>query len=174
MTAISKIIAKNQISNGGPSRFIIAWIGLPSMITLYLPVILVQAENEYSASAANNIYMQAIIDLYRANGIVVREYCIFLAQASSTYRQFIAIIHNDQHAGQAGNFSPDLPGTHVDIYWCDQSFSGFCCYWLSCLAETRILKERTVGPRFRQYTTLPIKQSHPTIHFALPRYFYTT
>lgn len=77
MTAISKIIAKNQISNGGPSRFIITWIGLPSLTTLYLPVILVQAENEYSASAANNIYMQAIIDLYRANGIVVREYCIF-------------------------------------------------------------------------------------------------
>lgn len=28
-----------------------------------------------------------------------------------------AITHNDQHAGQAGNFSPDRPGTHVDIYW---------------------------------------------------------
>ncbi|PFH50283.1 glycoside hydrolase family 35 protein [Amanita thiersii Skay4041] len=84
MTAISKIIAQNQISNGGP-------------------IVLVQAENEYSASTSNNIYMQAIIDLYRANGIVV------------------PIIHNDQHAGQAGNFSPDRPGTHVDIY-CGDSY----------------------------------------------------
>ncbi|KAF8972779.1 glycoside hydrolase family 35 protein [Flammula alnicola] len=80
LTAISKIIAKNQITNGGP-------------------IILVQAENEYSASASNDVYMQAIIDLYRANGIVV------------------PITFNDQHAGQAGNFSPDKPGTHVDIYW---------------------------------------------------------
>ncbi|GLB41894.1 putative beta-galactosidase, domain 3 [Lyophyllum shimeji] len=84
MTAISKIIARNQITNGGP-------------------IILVQAENEFSASAAHNVYMQAIIDLYRANGIVV------------------PITHNDQHAGQAGNFSPDLPGTHVNIY-CGDSY----------------------------------------------------
>ncbi|KAJ3561176.1 hypothetical protein NP233_g10355 [Leucocoprinus birnbaumii] len=52
MTAISKIIARNQITEGGP-------------------IILVQAENEFSASAANNIYMQDIINTYRANGIVV-------------------------------------------------------------------------------------------------------
>ena len=30
----------------------------------------------------------------------------------------VAITHNDQHAGGAGNFSPDLPGPgQVDIYW---------------------------------------------------------
>ncbi|KAF8892186.1 glycosyl hydrolases family 35-domain-containing protein [Infundibulicybe gibba] len=91
MTAIAKIIAKNQISNGGP-------------------IILVQAENEFSASANNNPYMQAIIDLYRQNGIV------------------IPIIHNDQHAGQAGNFSPDLPGTHVDIY-CGDSYPQGANSW---------------------------------------------
>ncbi|KAH9479183.1 putative beta-galactosidase A [Psilocybe cubensis] len=84
MTAISQIIAKNQITNGGP-------------------IILVQAENEYSASASNDIYMQAIIDLYRSNGIV------------------IPTTHNDQHAGLNGNFSPDKPGTHVDIY-CGDSY----------------------------------------------------
>ncbi|KAF8078179.1 glycoside hydrolase family 35 protein [Lyophyllum atratum] len=91
MTAVSKIISKNQITNGGP-------------------IILVQAENEFSASASNNIYMQAIIDLYRANGIVV------------------PITHNDQHAGQAGNFSPDRPGTHVDIYWSEQMGSVQAIY----------------------------------------------
>jgi hypothetical protein len=36
-------------------------------------VILVQAENEYSAGSTHNSYMQAIIDLYRAEGIVVRK-----------------------------------------------------------------------------------------------------
>jgi hypothetical protein len=36
-------------------------------------VILVQAENEYSAGLTHNSYMQAIIDLYRAEGIVVRK-----------------------------------------------------------------------------------------------------
>ncbi|TFK71435.1 glycoside hydrolase family 35 protein [Pluteus cervinus] len=91
MTAISKIIARNQITNGGP-------------------IILVQAENEYSASANNNVYMQAIIDLYRANGIVV------------------PVIHNDQHAGQAGNFSPDRSGTHVDIY-CGDSYPQGANSW---------------------------------------------
>ncbi|SJL04082.1 related to Probable beta-galactosidase C [Armillaria ostoyae] len=81
LTSISKIIAKNQITNGGP-------------------IILVQAENEYSESAGNDEYMQAIIDLYRDNGIV------------------IPTTHNDQHSGQAGNFSPDRPGLgRVNIYW---------------------------------------------------------
>ncbi|KAF8645087.1 hypothetical protein AX16_008145 [Volvariella volvacea WC 439] len=91
MTAITKVIARNQITNGGP-------------------IILVQAENEYSASASNNIYMQDIIDLYRDNGIVV------------------PLIHNDQHAGQAGNFSPDKPGTHVDIY-CGDSYPQGANRW---------------------------------------------
>ncbi|KAF5316479.1 hypothetical protein D9619_006705 [Psilocybe cf. subviscida] len=91
MTAIAQIIARNQVSNGGP-------------------IILVQAENEYSASTNNNIYMQAIIDLYRANGIVV------------------PITHNDQHAGANGNFSPDKPGTHVDIY-CGDSYPQGANSW---------------------------------------------
>ncbi|KAH7914518.1 glycoside hydrolase family 35 protein [Hygrophoropsis aurantiaca] len=84
MNAVSKIIADNQVTNGGP-------------------IILVQAENEYSASPENDIYMQAIIDTYRANGIV------------------IPITFNDQHGGAAGNFSPDEPGTHVNIY-CGDSY----------------------------------------------------
>ncbi|KAF8882056.1 glycoside hydrolase family 35 protein [Gymnopilus junonius] len=84
LTAISRIIAKNQITNGGP-------------------IILVQAENEYSASTSHNIYMQDIINLYKATGIVV------------------PITFNDQHGGAAGNFSPDKPGTHVDIY-CGDSY----------------------------------------------------
>ncbi|KAG6910916.1 hypothetical protein DXG01_006599 [Tephrocybe rancida] len=71
---------------------------------------IMKAENEFSASAANNIYMQAIIDLYRANGVVV------------------PITHNDQHAGQAGNFSPDRPGTHVDIY-CGDSYPQGANRW---------------------------------------------
>lgn len=36
-------------------------------------VILIQAENEYSASANNSPYMQAVIDTYRAEGIVIRK-----------------------------------------------------------------------------------------------------
>ncbi|KAH7924781.1 glycoside hydrolase family 35 protein [Leucogyrophana mollusca] len=84
MNAISRIIADNQVTNGGP-------------------IILVQAENEYSASPDNDIYMQAIINTYRANGIV------------------IPITFNDQHGGAAGNFSPDEPGTHVNIY-CGDSY----------------------------------------------------
>ncbi|KAG6833503.1 hypothetical protein H0H87_006075 [Tephrocybe sp. NHM501043] len=91
IASITKIIAKNQITDGGP-------------------IILVQAENEFSTSTNNNIYMQAIIDLYRANGVVV------------------PIIHNDQHAGQAGNFSPDRPGTHVDIY-CGDSYPQGANKW---------------------------------------------
>ncbi|THV02456.1 glycoside hydrolase family 35 protein [Dendrothele bispora CBS 962.96] len=85
MNTVSKLIAKNQITEGGP-------------------IILVQAENEFSAGPTRSPYMQMIIDTYRANGIVV------------------PITHNDQHAGQAGNFSPDLPGTgRVNIY-CGDSY----------------------------------------------------
>ncbi|KAF9048348.1 glycoside hydrolase family 35 protein [Hymenopellis radicata] len=92
MTRITKLIAENQITNGGP-------------------IILVQAENEYSESTNNNIYMQAIIDLYRANGVVV------------------PITHNDQHAGQAGNFSPDRPGLgRVNIY-CGDSYPQGANNW---------------------------------------------
>ncbi|KAK7048172.1 beta-galactosidase [Favolaschia claudopus] len=92
MTAISKIIARNQITNGGP-------------------IILVQAENEFSAGTTQSPYMQAVIDTYRANGVVV------------------PITHNDQHAGQAGNFSPDLPGTgRVNIY-CGDSYPQGANSW---------------------------------------------
>ncbi|KAJ7264004.1 glycoside hydrolase family 35 protein [Mycena haematopus] len=84
MTAISKIIARNQITNGGP-------------------IILVQAENEFTAGTLQSPYMEAILTLYRANGVVV------------------PITHNDQHGGLNGNFSPDLPGVHVDIY-CGDSY----------------------------------------------------
>ncbi|OBZ69864.1 putative beta-galactosidase A [Grifola frondosa] len=92
MNTISKLIARNQVSNGGP-------------------IILVQAENEYTAGADHSPYMQDIIDTYRANGITV------------------PITQNDQHAGAAGNFSPDLPGTgRVNIYCGDtypQGSSGW-------------------------------------------------
>ncbi|KAI0765993.1 glycoside hydrolase family 35 protein [Irpex lacteus] len=85
LTQIAKLIAKNQITNGGP-------------------IILVQAENEFSEGTTRSPYMQAIIDLYRANGIVV------------------PITFNDQHSGQNGNFSPDRPGTgRVNIY-CGDSY----------------------------------------------------
>jgi len=40
---------------------------------LIFAVILVQAENEFSASTDHDVYMQDIIDLYRSSGIVVRE-----------------------------------------------------------------------------------------------------
>lgn len=39
-----------------------------------MKVILVQAENEFSAGTTRSPYMQQIIDLYRANGIVIRSY----------------------------------------------------------------------------------------------------
>ncbi|KAL1742367.1 glycoside hydrolase family 35 protein [Schizophyllum fasciatum] len=85
MTAISKIIARNQITEGGP-------------------IILVQAENEFDEGPTRSPYMQAVIDTYRANGIVV------------------PITHNDKHSGQTGNYSPDRPGEgRVDIY-CGDSY----------------------------------------------------
>lgn len=45
-------------------------------IDFELAVIMVQAENEFSAGTGRSDYMQNIIDLYRANGIVVREYLL--------------------------------------------------------------------------------------------------
>lgn len=45
---------------------------LDILIADLLKVILVQAENEFSVAATHNSYMQAIIDTYRANGIVIR------------------------------------------------------------------------------------------------------
>ena len=73
MTEITKIIAKNQITNGGPSEFFrtqVVTSNSPSQLPL---VILLQAENEFSAGANRSPYMQDVIDLYRANGIVIRE-----------------------------------------------------------------------------------------------------
>ncbi|KAI5890378.1 glycoside hydrolase family 35 protein [Schizophyllum commune H4-8] len=85
MTAISKIIARNQITEGGP-------------------IILVQAENEFDEGPTRSPYMQAVIDTYRDNGIVV------------------PITHNDKHSGQTGNYSPDRPGEgRVNIY-CGDSY----------------------------------------------------
>ncbi|KAJ7695959.1 glycoside hydrolase family 35 protein [Mycena rosella] len=92
MTAISKIIARNQITNGGP-------------------IILVQAENEFSAGPTQSPYMQAVINTYRANGVV------------------IPITHNDQHSGQAGNFSPDLPGTGAVNIYCGDSYPQGANSW---------------------------------------------
>ncbi|KAJ7288517.1 glycoside hydrolase family 35 protein [Mycena rebaudengoi] len=87
MTAMTKIIARNQITEGGPT------------------------ENEFSIGATRSPYMQAIIDLYRANGIV------------------IPITHNDQHGGRDGNFSPDRPGPgQVDIY-CGDSYPQGANSW---------------------------------------------
>ncbi|KAI0091585.1 glycoside hydrolase family 35 protein [Irpex rosettiformis] len=95
MTQISKLIAKNQITNGGP-------------------IILVQAENEFSEGTDRSPYMQAIIDIYRVNGIVIL--------GGHTLRMSKAITFNDQHSGQNGNFSPDRPGTgRVNIY-CGDSY----------------------------------------------------
>ncbi|KAH8093824.1 glycoside hydrolase family 35 protein [Cristinia sonorae] len=89
MTEITKIIARNQITRGGP-------------------IIMVQAENEFSAGGSRSGYMQDIIDLYHELGIVVPT------------------MHNDQHAGRAeGNYSPDLPGTgRVNIYCADSYPQG--------------------------------------------------
>ncbi|KAJ7714180.1 glycoside hydrolase family 35 protein [Mycena metata] len=92
LTAISKIIARNQITNGGP-------------------IILVQAENEFSAGATQSPYMQAVINTYRANGIV------------------IPITHNDQHAGAAGNFSPDLGGEGAVNIYCGDSYPQGANSW---------------------------------------------
>ncbi|KAJ7043887.1 glycoside hydrolase family 35 protein [Mycena alexandri] len=92
MTAISKIIARNQITNGGP-------------------IILVQAENEFSAGTTQSPYMQAVIDTYRANGIV------------------IPITHNDQHAGATGNFSPDRGGEGAVNVYCGDSYPQGANSW---------------------------------------------
>ncbi|CAK5268305.1 unnamed protein product [Mycena citricolor] len=85
MTAITQILARNQVTQGGP-------------------VILIQSENEYSAGSTHSPYMQDIINLYRANGIV------------------IPITFNDQHSGAAGNFSPDKGGEGAVNIYCGDSY----------------------------------------------------
>ncbi|KAJ4469138.1 glycoside hydrolase family 35 protein [Lentinula lateritia] len=89
LNTVAQLISRNQVTEGGP-------------------IILVQAENEFSASSVNSPYMQAVIDTHRANGVV------------------IPITHNDQHSGENGNFSPDLPGPgQVNIYCGDSYPQGF-------------------------------------------------
>jgi len=44
-----------------------------NLISRHSTVILVQAENEFSAGTTRSPYMQMVIDTYRANGIVIRE-----------------------------------------------------------------------------------------------------
>lgn len=62
--------------------------------------------------------MQDIIDTYRANGIVIRASVLNRIERTLIIGSGIATTHNDQHAGQGGNFSPDLPGNgSVNIYW---------------------------------------------------------
>ncbi|KAJ7069972.1 glycoside hydrolase family 35 protein [Mycena amicta] len=77
LTAMSKIIARNQITNGGPRT-------------------------------TQSPYMQAIIDTYRANGTT---------------------IHNDQHAGQAGNFSPDKTTEGAVNIYCGDSYPQGANSW---------------------------------------------
>ena len=91
---------------------------------MLLAVILVQAENEFDEGPTRSPYMQAVIDTYRANGIVVRASvlpaCLFFCTDTNVRLQ--AITHNDKHSGQTGNFSPDRPGEgRVNIY-CGDSY----------------------------------------------------
>ncbi|TDL23439.1 glycoside hydrolase family 35 protein [Rickenella mellea] len=92
MTAISKLISQNQVTNGGP-------------------IILVQAENEFSPGSTHSPYMQAIEDLYRQEGIV------------------IPITFNDQHSGQNGYFSPDLGGQGAVNIYCADSYPQGSTHW---------------------------------------------
>ncbi|KAH8834879.1 glycoside hydrolase family 35 protein [Flagelloscypha sp. PMI_526] len=90
MTKISKLVAANQITQGGP-------------------IIMIQAENEFTEGSTKSPYMQQIIDLYRANGVVIHK----------------ATTHNDQHEGINGNYSPDHTDVGaVDIYCADSYPQG--------------------------------------------------
>ncbi|KAF7291695.1 Beta-galactosidase [Mycena chlorophos] len=92
LNAISKIIAKHQITNGGP-------------------IILVQAENEFSQGTTQSPYMQTIINTYRANGIV------------------IPTTHNDQHGGLNGNYSPDKTTEGAVNIYCGDSYPQGANSW---------------------------------------------
>ncbi|KAJ7729673.1 glycoside hydrolase family 35 protein [Mycena maculata] len=92
LTAISKIIARNQITEGGP-------------------IILIQAENEFSEGTTQSPYMQAVIDTYRNNGIV------------------IPITFNDQHGGLNGYFSPDLVTLGAVNIYCGDSYPQGANSW---------------------------------------------
>ena len=62
MTEITKIIAKNQITNGGPSEFVRTQVVTFDSLSQLPLVILLQAENEFSAGANRSPYMQDVID----------------------------------------------------------------------------------------------------------------
>jgi len=80
-----------------------------------------------------------------------------------------AITHNDQHAGQAGNFSPDLPGTHVDIYWHDQcSLFRYTSSHQNPVA-TLTLKAVTIGPKCSRSIIQLTKLWHRVVLYVWPR-----
>lgn len=70
LNTIAQLISRNQVTEGGPSTYFhrFPWIKNSPVL-----VILVQAENEFSASSVNSPYMQAVIDTHRANGVVIRK-----------------------------------------------------------------------------------------------------
>ncbi|KAF7297824.1 Beta-galactosidase [Mycena kentingensis (nom. inval.)] len=117
MTSMSRLIAKYQITEGGP-------------------IILVQAENEFSQGTTQSPYMQAIIDTYRANGIVIRrsvrmrdrrgKFCSF------PYGPDVELI---------SNFSPDKTTLGaVDIY-CGDSYPQGANSWAQVQAIYRSAHE---------------------------------
>lgn len=70
MRRVSQLIAQNQVSNGGPSESGVR--GIAERQIYSAAVILVQAENEFSAGTGRSDYMQNIIDTFRANGVTIR------------------------------------------------------------------------------------------------------
>ena len=101
VTSIGDIIAKAQITNGGPGR---CFPNTPFHVTNPFLVILYQPENEYSYSAAgadflSGSYMQIVIDQIRNASVVV------------------PLINND-----GSSYGFNAPGTgegEVDIYGYD-------------------------------------------------------
>ncbi|KAG9123890.1 hypothetical protein FRC07_013609 [Ceratobasidium sp. 392] len=111
MKYMTELIRRHQITEGGN-------------------IILVQAENEFSPSSTKSPYMQAIVDLYRQNGIVVLTLlwlCPILTICSLRSAKQ-AITHNDQHSGQTGYFAPGTGQGEVDIY-CGDSYPQGTSRW---------------------------------------------
>ncbi|CAK5269747.1 unnamed protein product [Mycena citricolor] len=120
MNSISQVIARNQVTEGGPIILVQAEVDLHHASNM--SDILSTFQNEYSAGATHAPYMQAIIDLYRANGIV------------------IPITFNDQHSGANGStrfisklmqislnivcryFSPDAGGEGAVNIFCGDTY----------------------------------------------------
>ncbi|GJJ13402.1 hypothetical protein Clacol_007656 [Clathrus columnatus] len=122
MNSISQLLAKNQITNGGPGENSFFTKKIQHTNVQNKQVILVQAENEFSAGGDHSPYMQAIIDTYRANGIVVRTWFTIALSYCLVFNFMEAITFNDQHAGEAGNFSPDLGGEGAVNIYCGDSY----------------------------------------------------